>query len=141
MSPLGITANKGRGQGTFFYAVGFNGNGADRVGFIRLPKPHHMKMKNPRDDDDAEDGWDHAQHPAGWHMNNDDDGDDDGVSDSQDTPNREDVQTADDAPLQPGQSIDYPMTASPTSLALVAIATADDPLAQLSVSIYNALGS
>jgi hypothetical protein len=43
--------------------------------------------------------------------------------------------------LLAGQTKDYTLTASPTSLALIALATAeDDPTAFLSVDIYNALG-
>jgi hypothetical protein len=138
LSPLGISPNKGKGQGTFFYAVGFNGGGANRVGFLRMPKP--KKVKHPRDDDDAEDGFDHNQHPNGWHMNDNGDDDDDGLDNMEDTANFENVQVADDAPLQPGQSVDFPISASSTTLALVAVATADDPLAALKVDIYNALG-
>ena len=34
-SPLGISANRGKGEGTFWYAVGFPGDGSDRVGRSR----------------------------------------------------------------------------------------------------------
>jgi hypothetical protein len=144
LSPLGITANKGKGQGTFFYAVGFTASmSANRIGFVRLPKSKAIKMKNPRDDDDPEDGFDHNQHPAGWHMSadaDDPDDDTDGLANTEDTTAREDVVVSDDAPLQPGQTVSYPMAASSSTLALVAVATADDPLAQLKVEIFNALG-
>jgi hypothetical protein len=152
MSPLGITPNRGKAQGTFFYAVGANssttppssscpsGCGADRVGFVRLPMP--KKLKHPRDDDDAEDGWAHNSHPSGWHMSEDDDDDGDGQPNEFDTPTANEIATiGDPAPLGAGQTADYPMTASPTSLALIAVATAEsDPTALLSVDIYDALG-
>jgi streptogramin lyase len=150
-SPLGITPNKGKGQGTFFYAVGANMSSTtdpqtgqmvavDRVGFVRLPMP--QKVKHPRDDDDAEDGWDHNSHPAGWHTSAANDDDADGLENAFDLPNaREDVQVVDGAPaIAGGQSADFPVTTSPTTLALIATATADDPLAQIGVEIYDALG-
>jgi hypothetical protein len=138
-SPLGITPNKGKGQGTFFYAVGLAGSGADRIGLVRLPMP--QKLRHPRDDDDGEDGWDHNQHPSGWHMSGDDDDDNDGFENEYDSPTaQENVQVGDPAPLQAGQTMDYPMTASSTSLALIALAVAeDDPTAFLSVDIFNSL--
>jgi hypothetical protein len=137
--PLGISPNKGKGQGTFFYAVGFPGNETiERVGMVRLPMAE--KARHPRDDDDAEDGWDHATHPDGWHTSDVNDADADGFEDAYDLPTaNEQVTAPDPAPLAAGQSIDYPMTASSTSLALLAIAKCD-PLAQLQVGIYNSLG-
>jgi hypothetical protein len=138
MTPLGITPNKGKAQGTFFYAVGFNAEGADRVGFVRLPMPKHVK--HPRDDDDDDDGC-CSPSRSGWHNSDADDDDDDGVPNEYDTPTaNENATIGDPAPLSAGQSINYPITASPTSLALIAIATADDPLAQITVEIHNALG-
>jgi hypothetical protein len=144
VSPLGITANKGKAQGTFFYAVGANGTGtANRVGFVRMPMPE--KVRHPRDDDDAEDGFDHDHHPSGWHnqgQRGDDDDDDDGIGGDNDSPTaHENVNVNDDAPVQGGQHVDYPMVASPTSLALIFVATSvNDPLAQLKVDIYDSLG-
>ena len=143
MSPLGITANKGKGQGTFFFAVGFNPGAADRVGFVRMPMP--QKVRHPRDDDDNEDGWDHNQHPSGWHTGNDngnDDDDDDGLDNTNDSPTaQENVQVIDDAPAIPGgQYVEYPMTTSPTSLALIATSTADNALAQIGIEVYNPNG-
>ena len=150
MSPLGITPNKGKGQGNFFYAVSANATAnpdptsmfptADRVGFVRLPKP--QKVRHPRDDDDAEDGWDHNSHPPGWHTSAANDDDDDGLENAFDLPTaREDVQVVDNAPaIAGGQSADFPVTTSPTSVALIATATADDLLAQIGVEIYDGLG-
>jgi hypothetical protein len=143
-APLGITANKGKGQGTFFYAVGLPGAAAvDRIGFVRFPMP--QKVRHPRDDDDPEDGFDHSKHPNGWHnqgQRGDDDDDDDGLGGDKDSPTaREDVTVNDDTPLQGGQSMDYPVVASPTSLALIFSAVSvNDPLAVLKVDIYNSLG-
>jgi hypothetical protein len=158
-SPLGITPNKGKAQGTFFYAVGLPGNQtADRVGFVRMPMPGTSSgstatstssgstatstVRHPRDDDDAEDGWDHNSHPAGWHTSAANDDDADGLENSFDLPTaRENVQVVDGAPaIAGGQSADFPVTTSPTSLALIATATAGDPLAQIGVEIYDALG-
>jgi protein involved in polysaccharide export with SLBB domain len=42
--------------------------------------------------------------------------------------------------LAAGQSVQNTLTASPTTLALLAGATAGDPTASLTVEIYNALG-
>jgi hypothetical protein len=139
-SPLGITPDKGKAQGTFFYAVGFPGSGADRVGFVRMPMP--QKAWHPRDDDDAEDGWDHSSHPAGWHTSAANDDDADGLDNAFDLPTaRENVQVVDNAPaIAGGQSADFPVTTSPTSLALIGTATAGDPLAQIGVEIYDAVG-
>ena len=158
-SPLGITPNKGKAQGTFFYAVGFPSKStADRVGFVRMPMPGTSSgstttstssgstatstVRHPRDDDDAEDGWDHNSHPAGWHTSAANDDDADGLENSFDLPTaRENVQVVDGAPaIAGGQSADFPVTTSPTSLALIATATAGDPLAQIGVEIYDALG-
>jgi sugar lactone lactonase YvrE len=143
MSPLGITANKSKAKGTFFYTVGLTGDAANpsiakRIGFARLPNKE--KIKNPRDDDDSDDGFDRTNHP-GWHNSEVGDEDADGVPDQYDAPSsRENMTMGDAAPLSAGQSADYPLTASATSLALIASATADSPTAQLAVEIYNAMG-
>jgi hypothetical protein len=81
-----------------------------------------------------------AGHPA----NNDDD--DDGVdntddhSDAHERDAQENDTTNDDGVLAGGASKDYTMVAAPTSLALVALATADDPLAQIGIDILDSLG-
>jgi ice-binding like protein len=147
MSPLGITANRGKGQGTFFYAVGINAQAptADRVGFVRLPMPE--QVRRPRDDDDDEDGWDHNSHPNGWHHGQADDAgsgrddDRDGLDNGIDSPDRrERVDVPDDAPLGGGASMEYTVATSASSLALIATVTADDVLAQIGVEIYDAAG-
>jgi len=62
MQPLGITPNRGKAQGTFFYTVGLAAGVdptsgpalAKRIGFARLPIKE--QIKHARDDDDADDG-------------------------------------------------------------------------------------
>ena len=134
MSPLGITANKGKGQGTFFYAIGAATAHptADRVGVVRLPMAE--KARHPRDDDDFEDGWDHQSHPSGWHESDADDDDDDGLENEYeyDSPTaQENVQVVDDAPtIAGGQYTDYTVTTTATSLALIAMAPLTTALSQ-----------
>jgi len=113
---------------------------ANRVGFVRLPIKG--KIGHPRDDDDQNDGYDGDANWHNWHDHADShDGDDDGCDDDYDSPSgHENIDKRDAAPLQPGQSADYPMTASPTSLALIAKAEADDPLAQIGIDIINTNG-
>jgi len=137
-SPLGITPAKWKGQGAFFYAVGLPASGADRIGFARLPVV--QKLKHPRDDDDVDDGC--CSPPrSGWHNSDVDDDDDDGQANEFDTPTANEMATiGDPTTLAAGQSVQYTLTASPTTLALLAGATAGDPTASLTVEIYNALG-
>jgi len=136
--PLGITPNRGKAQGTFFYTVGLSD--AVRIGFARLP--HREKIKHGRDDDDCDDGEDAKMHP-GWHDHSHiDDDDDDGVDSKYDNrTSREDAETGDPTALGAGQIAEYPLSASATSLALIANVTAGDPLAQMGVEIYNSLGA
>jgi hypothetical protein len=139
-SPLGITPNRGKAQGTFFYTVAFSD--AVRIGFARLPR-HKEKVKHGRDDDDCDDGEDHTKHP-GWHDHDSDpyDRDDDAVETKHDhQTSREDAENGDATPLGAGQIAEYPMTASPTSLALIAQVTATDPFAQMGIEIYNPVGA
>jgi len=138
LSPRGITPNRSKSQGTFFYTVAFSD--AVRIGFAR--RPHREKLKNGRDDDDCDDGEDAMMHP-GWHDHSRvDDADDDGVDSKYDSKvSREDSQTGDATVLSAGQVAEYPVAASSTTLALIANVTAVDPLAQLGVEIYNALGA
>lgn len=140
MTPLGITPAKSKAEGTFFYTVASSG-GSNRVGFVRLPQVKE-KMKHPRDDDDRDDGWNGEDHWHDWHDHaNSNDDDDDGIDNGQDSSSAsESVTKGDSTPLAAGQTADYSMTASPTSLALIAMAEADDPLAQLGIDVYNAQG-
>jgi hypothetical protein len=139
--PLGITPAKSKAQGTFFYAVGVSEAEIDRVGFVRLPVQE--RIRNPRDDDDRDDGCDCADPWHGWHGhpgNGDDD--DDNISNDQDSPTaHETVARGDAAPLAAGAaSVNQSMIASPTTLALIAIAEADNPLAQIGIDVYNSAG-
>jgi hypothetical protein len=148
-NPLGITPVKSKAQGTFFFTVGNNSsvfpNLIDRVGFVRLPI--REKIKFPRDDDDENDGkdGDHSWHDWHGHADNNDD-DDDGIDnehdhhDAHERDARENDTTNDDGVLAGGASKDYTMVTTPTSLALVALTTADDPLAQIGIDIYDSLG-
>jgi hypothetical protein len=140
MLPLGITPAKAKSEGTFFYTVG-ESEGSNRVGFVRLPTLKE-KMKHPRDDDDRDDGWNGEDHWHDWHDHaNSGDDDDDGISNGQDSQSgSETVNRGDSTPLASGQALDYTMTASPTTLALIAMAEADNPLAQIGIDIYNSLG-
>jgi hypothetical protein len=155
--PLGITPAKARAEGTFFYAVGATSHVdpitgtplVNRIGFVRLTP--REKMKHGRDEDDPDDGWDdganhegpdgHHGHPHHSHYVDGNDSDDDGFDNDYDSPSHENVQVVDDAPaLVGGQSVEYPVTTSVTSLALIAMSTADDPLAQICVKIYDPMG-
>ena len=139
MSPRGITPNRGKAQGTFFYTVGFSD--AVRIGFARLP--HKDKLKHGRDDDDCDDGKDASQHP-GWHDHSShaDDEDDDGVDSKYDyRTSREDAENHDATALAAGQTAEYPLTASATTLALIANVAVNDLFAQIGVQIYNQLGA
>jgi hypothetical protein len=111
-----------------------------RIGFARLP--HKEKIKHGRDDDDCDDGEDVATHP-GWHDHTShvDDDDDDGVDSKYDNrTSREDTETGDPAALSAGQTAEYPLTATATTLALIANVSAD-PLSQIGVEIYDQLGA
>jgi hypothetical protein len=136
--PLGITPNISKAQGTFFYAVGQNANpnGTNRVGFARLPLPE--KTWHPRDDDDDTDGT--GNYDGRCCTTNDDDSD--GIENAHDDPKAREIATAGNAAmLLTGQTASYSLTASTGTLALIAIATADDPLAQIGVEIYNSVGA
>jgi hypothetical protein len=155
MSPLGITPVKSKAQGTFFYTVGLTaGTSTDaatgatvfdpatpsvarRIGFVRLPNKE--KIKNGRDDDDTDDGYDRNRN-AKWHNSEPGDEDADGVPDQYDTSTgRENTSIFDPASLPGQQSVAYPLTASAGTLALIASVEAE-PTAQIAVDIYNALG-
>jgi len=139
--PFGITPAKAKSQGTFFYAVGDTTTpDINRVGFVRLPVKE--RIRNPRDDDDRDDGCACEDHWHDWHDHaNAGDDDDDGISNKYDDPSaRENVAAGDPAPLAVGATADQSMVASPTTLALIAIAEADNPLAQIGIDIYNPAG-
>jgi hypothetical protein len=147
-NPLGITPVKAKAQGTFFFAVGNNASVApliDRVGFVRLPI--REKIRFPRDDDDENDGSDRPPTWHAWHghpANGDDD--DDGIDNAHDNraAQERNVQQNDttvyDGVLAGGASKDYSIVTTSTSLAIEALTTADDPLAQIEIRILNSLG-
>jgi hypothetical protein len=142
-NPLGITPVKSKAQGTFFFTVGTNLTVTpflvDRVGFVRLPV--REKVKSPRDDDDENDGngGEHKWHD--WHNHAAGDADDDGFEDEQDSKTaHENVSRGDATIVQAGQAVGYPMTASATSLAIIAKAEATDSLAQIGIDILDAGG-
>jgi hypothetical protein len=135
--PLGITANRGKAQGTFFYAVGANAMAADRIGFVRLHP--REKIKFPRDDDDPDDGAEEMD--EGRHPSQPGDGDDDGLEDGYDQSTAyERVQGDYPAPLDAAQSTEYTVTTSATSLALIATAASDEPLAAIGIDVFDPTG-
>jgi len=139
--PLGITPAKSKSQGTFFYAVGNNLQAQiDRAGFVRFPLKE--RVKHPRDDDDRDDGCDCEDHWHDWHDHaNSNDDDDDGIPNGQDSPTaQENVARGDLTPLAAGDTAVYSMTATTTTLALLAIAEADNPTAQIGIDVFNSAG-
>jgi len=152
--PLGITANRGKSQGSFFYTVGASAPVAPtsdvigvpanavfvkRIGHIRLPMKDRAKF--PRDDDDADDGFDRNKNPR-WHNAEQDDEDADAVSDRYDTPSsRENATSTDPASLAAAQTADYQVVTSATPLALIATVQPDSLTATVAVDVYNSLGT
>jgi hypothetical protein len=141
LMPLGITANWGKAEGTFFYAVGFTGDLnsiARRIGHIRLPNKERDKF--PRDDDDTDDGFNAAQCP-GFHLTEPGDNDADGVPDQFDTATSKDNMTGyDPAALTQTTPASYTVATTATSLALIASVQADNPLGTIAADVYNAAG-
>jgi hypothetical protein len=147
LSPLGITANHGKAQGTFFYAVGLAAGVdissgpsiAKRIGFARLPVKE--KIQHPRDDDDTDDGYNPALNPK-WHNSEPGDQDADGVPDQYDTPTtRDNMTVGNSVSIAALQSAASAVTTTATTLALIASATSSDLTATLAVDIYNAAGT
>jgi hypothetical protein len=146
LQPLGITPNRAKAEGSFFYTVGatadVNSPGsfsfAKRVAFIRLPLKD--KAKFARDDDDADDGFDRTR-DARWHNSEPNDSDADGVPDQYDTNATTDNMTiADPAVVPAGSSRDFSIPTTATTLAVIAAVAADVPTATIAVDVYNALG-
>jgi hypothetical protein len=148
LNPLGITPVRSKAQGTFFFTVGNNTStsttAVDRVGFIRIPV--REKIKCARDDDDENDGWEGEHGWHDWHGHADGDDDDDDVDnahdhhDARERDARENDTTQDDGVLAGGASKDYTMVTTPTSLAIVALTTATDPLAQIEITVLDSRG-
>ena len=157
--PLGITADKSKKVGTYFYAVGVNEEAfTNRIGQIVLPfknrKHHHARDDDDHDRDGKRDDVDDDDDDDGKKDVDDDDDDDDcvpdhsdwdddndGIDDKDDRKDRkEDRYTREEESVAGGQSADYPMTLGTDNLLLVATATAADPSALLSVEIYDTAG-
>ena len=142
MIPLGITANRSKAEGSFFYTVGAAGDinsFAKRLGHIRLPMKD--KAKFPRDDDDADDGFDRRRNPK-WHNSEPGDEDADAVPDQYDTPSTRDNMTSPNpATIAAGQSAAFPVVTAATTLAIIAAVVPDKPTAIVAVDVYNAVGT
>ena len=147
LQPLGITPNRGKAQGSFFYTVGATADVgspgsfsfAKRVAFIRLPLKD--KAKFARDDDDTDDGFDRTK-DARWHNAEPNDADADGVPDQYDTnASTENVTTPDPAVVPAGSSRDFSVQTTATTVALVAAVVASASTATIAVDVYNALGT
>jgi streptogramin lyase len=149
LSPLGISPNMSKAQGTFFYTVGLTAatdpatgqpfSVAKRLGFVRLPNKERIRFA--RDDDDADDGFDRTK-DARWHNSEPGDADADGVPDQYDTNTTTDNMTIADLVVVPvGQSSDYPASTSATTLALIASVTPDVATATIAVDVYNSIGT
>ena len=140
--PLGISPNKGKAQGTFFYAVGINATTNDpnqpnkllRFGFVRFRLQD--KVVRPRDDDDPNDGWTGTD--AGTFTPTVGDNDGDGLDDAYDNPtNWENVQVGNPTAIGGGGFADFTVATTTTSLALIATAVGDNPLNPIAVEVYN----
>jgi hypothetical protein len=156
--PLGITPDKSKKVGTYFYAIGFADSGLNRIGQIVLPfknrKHGHARddddhdrdgKRDDMDDDDDNDGIKDADDPDDdddcVNDNDDWDDDDDGIDDKDDRKDRRETRdTREEESVSGGQSIDYPMAVGTDNLLIVATATAADPSALLTVQIYNPAG-
>jgi len=127
--PLGITPDFSRRVGSYFYAVGLNGDtGVNRLGHILLPF-NRKDHGHARDDDDND-----GQH----HGNGDDD--DDGVKDGDDDSAKHETRDRRQDDVPGGQSVDYPMTADANTLLLGTTLTSLDPGTMLAVEVYNPAG-
>ena len=157
--PLGITPDKSKKVGTYFYAVGVNTEAfTNRIGQIVLPFKNR-KHGHGRDDDDHDrdgkrDDVDDDDDDDGKKDVDDDDDDDDcvpdhsdwdddndGIDDKDDRKDRkEDRYTREEESVGGGQSVDYPTAVATGNLLFIATATAADPTALLSVEVYNPAG-
>jgi hypothetical protein len=156
--PLGITPDRSKKVGTYFYAVGFPEFGGNRVGQIVLPfknrKHGHARDDDDHDRDGKRDDVDDDDDDDGVKDVNDNDDDDDCVNDADDWDDdndgiddrddrkdrKEDRYAREEESVAGGQSVDYPTTIATGNLLLVAKATAADPSALLSVQILNPAG-
>jgi hypothetical protein len=142
LSPLGISPNISKAQGTFFYSVGFAGDlnsVARRIGFVRLPIIKHID--NPRDDDDTDDGFDRTK-DARWHNSAPDDDDADGVPNEYDSPSSTDeMSTVGPTSFAAGQVRSSSIRTTSSTLALVAAAQPTPSTGTMAVDVYNGAGT
>jgi hypothetical protein len=159
MLPLGITPDRDKAVGAAFYAVGETEEPmmVNRVGFARLPL-EYVEGKKYRDDEDWDDdgikrGVDDDDDDDGiknWDDNDDDndgildmvddDDDNDGIKNQYDTKDGRESQDNYSSDLAVGQAEDFPVTAAPGTLALIATAASSDLLSPVSIEILNAAG-
>lgn len=160
-APLGISPDWDRAAGTFFYTVGeaTDSPAVNRVGVARLPRDAKQKGKKERDDEDCDDdgkrrGDDDDDDDDGLHndLDDDDDGDgildlvdddddNDGIKNEHDHKDGKEAQDHHTNLIAAGQADDYILAASPSTVAFVALAVADDPLAPISIDIFDAAGA
>jgi hypothetical protein len=160
--PLGITPDRDRAVGTFFFAVGqadmVDNPTINRIGLATLPRDKEKARKdrdhddcdhdgksNAVDDDDDDDGTkdidDDDDDDDGIYDWLDDDEDNDGIKNDYDTRDRKESQERTSYDLSAGQSADTPVTVPAGALLLIATATASNPLALVSVDILNPAGA
>jgi hypothetical protein len=160
--PLGLTPDRDKAVGAFFYAVG-EADGLpsglstiNRVGFTRLPMLN-QKGKHHRDDEDCDDdgkkrGHDDDDDDDG-HKNHDDadddgdgildflddDNDNDGIKDADDRSDSREKQDYYSSDLASNAVEEFPVIAGAAST-FVAVATASNPLSFVSIEIVNPSG-
>jgi hypothetical protein len=158
-SPTGMAPDISRRTGSFYYGVGFRGDGvpSHRVGQLLVNIEPERELRERRDDDDFDhDGIDNA------HDNDDDDDgipdlndddddndcipdlmdhdkDNDGIDDDDDTNDRETVKR-DSGTLAPGQVVRYDMESDANSRALIAVVEAADLTAPFVIDVVNPAG-
>jgi len=127
--PLGIAPAFKKAVGTFLYAVGTpDQGGVNRVGFIRLPRKG-FKAKHEREDKDCNDdgtGKDAEDH--------------DGIPDKYKTSDSKSKMDRQNDSLGPGQSMDYNLTTTSSTMALVAAIQSDNALEPVSVQVIDPNG-
>ena len=158
MFPLGITPDRDRSVGAFYYAVG-EAESVDvkRIGHARLSR-EKQKGRHDRDDDDIDDDGKNSGHDDDddddGRMNHEDDDDDndgdkddadddddnDGIKDVHDTKEHRESQDNYSSQMSAAQSEEFQMTAGAGTLAMIVTAVADNPLAPISLEMRNPAG-
>jgi hypothetical protein len=131
--PLGIAPAFKKAVGTFLYAVGSPNDPispatVNRVGFIRLPRKG-FKAKHEREDKDCDDDGTGR-----------DSQDCDGVPDHYKTSDSKSKMDRQNDSLAPGQSMDYNLTTTSTTMAVVAAIQSDNALEPVSVQVIDPNG-